>query len=663
MKRFLERYGPLLVALAAVAVYANSIANGFALDDNFIVRTNPRVHDLGNLRDIWLLPYWPLYGTELGLWRPLAIFGYALQWSITSAPWLFHAVNVALHATASVLAYLLLRRLTGSWAGALVGGLLFAVHPVHTEVVANIVGQAELIAAITTFAACLVHASRPDGPDVGWGRRIALVLLFLAGILAKESAIVLPGLLVAIDFAQGRVRFERALLVRYLRGIAMPLFLIGAASVLYFAVRVDVLGSIGGVDAAPNLPFLREDHRVLVAFRAWLEYVRLLVFPADLSSDYSPGVILPVDGWGPMVVVGAMTLFATVGIAALTPWFPRRGLPAAWLLITALPTSNLIMPIGVVVAERLLYTPSFSVSIIAAWLTVAALRVEVPARTRRMATGFAVAVLVLMGVRAAVRNPDWDSTESIFDALAENHPESYRAQWRNASRMFEIGQWETGEQYLQLAYRIWPDDSSLLNELGNLAIGRMQYDSAVALLEKSREYTAWVPRTQMLLSQAYVGAGQYENAVEAAQAAIASGIHFGLAYPVLAQAWEGTGELDRSIAAWRATFHHPFGASWQYHAKYARVLARAGMTDEALAVTDSTRAVLSAGDTSAIAVVDTLRATIARGCFAPGAGEEPCPDPVGDWGLLSALIVSGKNANQSQIARPDAPATSGPDTR
>lgn len=645
MSHALRRYGaPALVLLVAAAVYANSLANGFALDDTFIIQANRRVHDFTDQHAIWLRPYWPAYGPELGLWRPLAIFMYSAQWAIAGdSPLLFHAVNVLMHGIASVLAFILLRRITGSVAGALVGGLLFAVHPVHTEVVANVVGQAELIAAITTFSACLLHLSRPEGMDIDWRRRIALVVLFLLGVLAKESAIVLPALLVALDLAQGRVRPVRADLRRYAGALAMPVFLFAAASIAYFAVRVDVLGSIGGVDAAPSLPFLRQEHRVLVAFRGWLEYVRLLVLPIRLASDYSPGVILPVEGWTPMVAVGAVTLLATAALAAATPWSPRRGFPAAWLLITMLPTSNLFLPIGVVVAERLLYTPSLCVALVAAWITVAVKEAALP-RTRRLATALAAIVLVLMSARTIIRNPDWDGTLTIFAALARDFPESYRAQWHNGSRMFMVKQYETGEEYMQLAHRIWPDDPALLNELAFLMIGRMAYDSAASYLERSRELTPWIPRTQILLAQAYVGAGRHDDALRTAHDAIAIGANADLIYPLMAQAYEGLGRFEEAIAAWRVTVRLPLGSFWNYRARLARALARGGYTDEALTAADSAEAHVPARDTAGLAVMRELRLAIRAGCFAGGGVRPGCPDPVGDWGLLAPIVINTDSA-------------------
>ena len=100
------------VVSAAVLVYVNSLWNGFAYDDNWIIQRNTRVHDLGNLAGIWLTPYWPSFGSELGLYRPLTIFSYAIQWAISGgAPWLFHLVNILLHAGVCVLVFAFIERL------------------------------------------------------------------------------------------------------------------------------------------------------------------------------------------------------------------------------------------------------------------------------------------------------------------------------------------------------------------------------------------------------------------------------------------------------------------------------------------------------------------------------------------------------------------------
>ena len=208
MERWSPRRSIGALAAATFVAYLSALPNGFAFDDVPIIVQNPRVHHLTWLHALLLQPYWPIYGRGLGLYRPLTTFGYAVQWALTGgvAPW-FHVVNVLMHVAVVVLLFQLLRRVVGQ-TPAFFGALVFAVHPVHVEAVANVVGQAELGAAIGVIAACLVFAARPEGLRVGGGRLVALAALYALALGYKESAIVAPALLVVLDFAQRRVHAD-----------------------------------------------------------------------------------------------------------------------------------------------------------------------------------------------------------------------------------------------------------------------------------------------------------------------------------------------------------------------------------------------------------------------------------------------------------------------
>src|SRR5256886_10905103 len=106
-----------------------------------------------------LFPYTTLFRSlDTSVYRPLAIATDALDWSVGSAGW-FHAVNLMWHIGASVLVAVLARRWAGDAAG-LVAGLAFAVHPVHVEAVANVVGRNELMAAVFTLLAVYAAVER-----------------------------------------------------------------------------------------------------------------------------------------------------------------------------------------------------------------------------------------------------------------------------------------------------------------------------------------------------------------------------------------------------------------------------------------------------------------------------------------------------------------------
>ncbi|MGD8276569.1 MAG: tetratricopeptide repeat protein [Gemmatimonadota bacterium] len=622
-----------IVALFCVATYAGSLLNGFALDDNYIIRGNARVHQLHDLAAIWLTPYWPTSGELLGLYRPLAIFGYALQWGVgDGAPWVFHAVNVLLHVAVSILVLLLLRRFASPLA-ALVGALVFAVHPVHTEVVANVVGQAEMIAAAGVLAACLVHAARPvDAARPGPARLAAMMALFGVSLLAKEGAVVLPGLLVALDAGQGRIRPEARSVSRYLRAMALPLLALGVTLCLYLLLRIHVLGSIGGVDAAPNLPFLRQDHRVFSALRAWPEYVRLLAWPFDLSADYSPAVILPASGFTPMVVLGTVLLAATFALAVLTPRWPTAGLPAAWFVIAIFPVSNLLLPIGVLLAERVLYLPS-----VAACFAVAAVtdsvRARATTRALRVATIGAAAMLAAFAVRSTLRSPDWKDTSAVWDALIRDHPESYRAQWVNGYRLRQRGNLDLARQYLELAYRIWPDDAQMIDALAGLYLEQGEYERAIPLLERSRELSGVLANTEVLLAYAYLTQRRYEDALASADRARPLGADPATALALRAQALEGVARFPEAADAWREAVRLPTGRSWPFWSMFARDLARLGQTADALAAADSASAAADAP--RVLSGIKELRTAVMNGCYTRASAPIPgCRDPLAEWAVV-----------------------------
>ena len=653
-----QRLAPALVALAAIAVYANSLANGFAFDDVFIIQQNTRVHDVTAWRNIWLTPYWPTFGTELGLYRPFIIFVYAVQWAIgDGAAWVFHLGNVLLHAFASVLVYLLIERVVSARLPAFIAALLFAAHPVHTEAVANIVGQAELVVAIALLAACLVHVTRPEGVAVSWPRRAALVGLFAIGLATKESAVVLPGLLVALDFAQRRVRLSLRGLAEYADAMLMPVLLLGFTLAFYLVIRFDVMsGSLIGVDAAPSLPFLREEHRVLNALRAFPEFVRLLFFPQDLAVDYSPGVVLPVEEVTMMALFGAALLVGVTALALATPWMPSAGLPAAWFLISIITVSNLFFPIGVLIAERTLYVPSvaFSMVFASAWIAAAP---RASLGVRRFAPALAAIIFVLFGVRTWIRNPDWDSTHAVLSGLVRDHPESYRAQWVQASILWQTGHKEEADFRWRFAHRIYPRDSQFLLEYGSYLLERNLVAEAVPIIEQSYQLHPNIPRTVTVLAYAYIRAGRWQDALARIADAETYGAFRATSMPLRAHAYHGLGKHDLAVGAWRVALKHSRLNTWVAWGFLARTLAISGYQGEAFTALEKAREV--AKDSLGQATLKQLDTAIRDGCYeglraeaGPANGEAPAftvpaCDPLGDYFNFASRP---KNATQLQNA-------------
>ena len=420
MRFNLRRLAPWLAALAACAVYLNALHNGFTLDDRIVVQENPFVHGAFAMRDIWVSSYWPKLPFQLGLYRPLTIFMYAVEWGLWHGqPMGFHAVNIALHAAVSALVVLLVLRLGAPPLAAALGGVLFAIHPVHVEAVSNIVGGAEVVMTLFVLAACLLHLWH-RGPAVA--RWVGIAACFLAALLTKESAVSLPLLLVIVD---GLDPQRRTPLWRTVWDDA-PLYLLMAMLFGgYMGLRYAVLTVFTGSTLAPALVGASTATRIATAISIWPQYLRLLVYPRDLVADYGPNVLVAAH-WGAPIVwmslaLGAVVLATAVMLRRRVPWWTAA---VAWFAASIFVVSNLAVPVGIVLAERTLYLPSVALAFAAVPL------VELGRRLPRSAIAAAAAglLLALGAARTWTRTPDWRSTDVLLTQLAAAHPESYYAQ-------------------------------------------------------------------------------------------------------------------------------------------------------------------------------------------------------------------------------------------
>src|SRR5262249_16427365 len=183
-----------LIAIVTV-VYGNTLLNGFAQDDQIYIFENHAV-TAHAAREIFLP------NALSHVFRPLSFATLSANWAISGGrPFSYHLCNVALHAAATCLLYLLFRRvlegLPRAAEIAFVAGLVFAVHPIHTEAVANVVGRSELLAAGLLFGAWLLHLR---------GRPILALAGFALALLAKESAVVFLPLVLATDYLRRSFR-------------------------------------------------------------------------------------------------------------------------------------------------------------------------------------------------------------------------------------------------------------------------------------------------------------------------------------------------------------------------------------------------------------------------------------------------------------------------
>ncbi len=480
-----RRSALLIVGVLAVAVYLNSLPNLFAYDDLHIIQNNEAIHSLETLPGALVGPYWTgHYGRELGLWRPVATGLFGIQWIISDGqPLLFHAVNVVMHAAVSLLVVVFLLRLM-PLAGAFVGGLVFAVHPVHVEAVANVIGLSEMVSTACVLGACLVHMR--GGERSGWSTAAWVGLLYGLGIGAKESAITLPALILLVDAARQEIDFRA--LPRYVADRWRVYGVMLVVSLAMLAGRYAILGSIAAPFAPLGADLLLEIPRIWTLGEVWLHYVRLWVFPLDLSSDYSPDVIPISFQWGLDNTIGAVLALGVLSLSLVT-W--RRPLMepgkasaraaafgVVWFVIAISPTSNALFLSGILLAERTLYLPSVGLAAATGWLVV-----RFAKERRRVAWVGLTAIVVLSSVRVWTRNPTWHDTLTVLGALIEDYPHSGRSQWILGDQFIRQGRTSQSLLSYRAAINVLGTHYALSTEIARVLMDEGLYDPAEVLLK------------------------------------------------------------------------------------------------------------------------------------------------------------------------------------
>jgi tetratricopeptide (TPR) repeat protein len=467
----------LLAILGLVFVaYSSSFHGALIFDNSGVVAEDPRIREatLQNIKSILHGGYWPA-GKAAGLYRPFTTFSYLLNYAVLGNgpdPTGYHLVNLLLHEVNVVLVYALGVLIFGEAVPALALAAIWGLHPVLTESVANIVGRADLLAAFGVLAGLLCYAR---GSSAEGQRRIAwlvgLVIAQTVGLFSKESAVVLPGIMLLYDLTSpGRAAWRR-------RAPAYAAVASSFAVFLYLRVgsKVQMI-----VDPVVN-PLVSAGFWTarLTAVKVIGKFLWLFLWPAYLSADYSFNAV-PIFGWRATnwedikalialaVCLGAVVLAVLLAVRGRGAWKPLFFF-LGFFFVALSPVSNLIIFIGAVMAERFLYLPSVG---LAGCVVVAfrALSQRSLKRPGAMPIAWAALGLVCLAfaARTYARNFDWEDDRSLWSSAVIACPESAAAHYNLGAALSNMPErrLEAIAEY-QAALGIRPDFAAAHFNLGS----------------------------------------------------------------------------------------------------------------------------------------------------------------------------------------------------
>lgn len=529
------RLQSLLLFAFAFLLYANTLTHGFVQDDAIVITDNmfttQGVKGIpGILTKDTFFGFFKVEGKETlvsgGRYRPLTLVLFAALYEVSgNDPFLFHLVTVLFFALTTVVLYRTLLLLLGGWTAAAGRGrvhlvawlaaLLFAAHPIHTEVAANIKGCDEIFTLLGSLGALYLTVRYFDTGNIL--QALAAAVVFFVACLSKENA---ATFVVVIPLA---LWFFRAATPAASIRASLPVW---ASFLVFFILRGSILHWKFG--AAPmelmNNPFLKieGDHWVAFSFGEKFatilytlgKYIQLLFVPYPLTHDYYPryiglksfadvGVLLS------LVVYGFLLWYALSGLTRRDP--VRFGI--LFFLLTISIVSNLVFPVGTNMGERFAFMPSAGFCLAVATLLTRFGQWRAP-------VGVAAAAAAVFSLMTLVRNPVWVSNEKLFFTDVKTSVNSAKINNACGGVTFERAQKEKDEtkrqalfqqafNYANQALRIYPNYKDAMLTRAGCQFYLKNYDGAVADYRAAAQLAAEDPKPKTYLALALREGGKY----------------------------------------------------------------------------------------------------------------------------------------------------------
>lgn len=424
LERISDRSLWLFVSLIAFGVYANSLGNGFAYDDLVSVEQNQLIVSLGNTWKIFTTGYWQQWIGATSSYRPLFTFSLALNHAVGGLnPFGYHLANVLLHCANCALFFILARKYGLPKSFALLAALIFAVHPVHTEAVSNVVGRMEVMGTFFCGLAWLFWKRNPERSIPAAKELVAAAFFFLCALFSKENFILFPaGLFLAEWLSRPDVPgFGK------LPRLIGPYFVFVPSVIIYLGFRLLSGEGFSRVTqlASPTVEFSLLQ-RCATMSSVSLQWYRVLVAGYPLRPTYDQFnlevVKQPtVSSW---LGFGIFVLLMTLAVVALRKR-PIVSFSILFLFSQMALFNGILIPLYTLFGERWLYLPSVGFCLLfAEGLMALSSHSEKGRDFTRIAAVLSLSLICVYGGFTVRRNGDWKDNHRLFTRFIETDPDN-----------------------------------------------------------------------------------------------------------------------------------------------------------------------------------------------------------------------------------------------
>lgn len=512
----------LICALVAFVLYANTLGHDYTVDDGTVISNNKITKKgVSAIPEIFTTAYRAgFWDRNEGLYRPLSVAMFAIEWELAPEnPAPGHWINVILYALTAFMLLLTLAAVFKEYSilFPLVSTLLFVVHPVHTEVVANIKSRDEILCLLFVILSLYsLHHYLSKGKVMA----LALVAVsFFLAFLSKESAITVIGIVPFFVWFFYDRKMKDVLTVTSV--------FIGVAAV-YMLIRYSVLGEFKGSPLLQlvNNSLLATDSgidRFATAMFIMGKYLLLLLIPHPLAFDYSYNTV-------PVVSLSHFGSLLSIIVYAALAWMAFSGVsrknPVSFFILFFFATislvSNVLFLIESTMAERFLYMPSVGFASAVAFVILKRFGLLYQKSGNGLVSYFSLKpvftvllAMVLVGYSAKTvsRNSDWKDNLTLLEKDVKTCPESARIRYAYGSALLiekalkeeneslKQGLLDKSIVQLEKGVSILPNYAEAWNHLGIAYKEKKNYAAAVKAFEQARAFKSFTD------AEFYISAG------------------------------------------------------------------------------------------------------------------------------------------------------------
>jgi protein O-mannosyl-transferase len=491
----------LIYILVAVAVVVNirTLSYEYVYDDAAYASKNTLIDIKGGIKAIpELFTHAKNYNFQklnYGSYRPLLPITFAIerQFAGDFSPFVSHTVNMLMFVALIFVLFKLLRRMFSSYSAYIPFFilLLYELHPVHTEVVANVKSRDELMALLFTAMSMIETFKYLDDAKP---KRLALcAVYFFLAMLSKESPICFLAIVPMTLYFFTNAKVKQMVMTD------IPYFF---SAVLFLVLRYAFLDKVSprvGVTENTLVAAKNFGERFATVLMQQLMYLRMLVFPHPLSYDYSYNQV-PIVQMSNISSMISLVIFAgLLGYAIVR--FKQKDVYSWCILfycITMSVTANLLIETGATMGERFLFVPSLAFCIALIFLLARIMKINIVTVNFKTTT-FAYtifAIAAVYSIKTMARNEDWKSNYTLYKSGIETAPNSWRAQKALGLEYQRMANEETNAQqkakylteaipYFEKSISIYPTWGETHAALGAAFFALNNFDSAMIHLQRA----------------------------------------------------------------------------------------------------------------------------------------------------------------------------------